>query len=723
MRRLTVLAALVTIVAGCTSGGSPATTSTTAPPPAPTTTTSTSTSTSTTTTSTTMVPVIAGRPASAFEATLEEVPLLSEGSWPGPAWPRTLDDVTYLDTVPAEFRAVLERNWIAVEPQAGFSRDWLAQPSQWSAVYIHRVEYEGTAAFVTTDMAAHAWHLVFDKVLRDAEEQRLLPVLERFLANAVEAARAQAESLRGTDVADAAMRAQEFWEAAATVTGVDVGPIGERAREEVALVEAHTDVSTSPTVGGVCSPEDRSGCVDYSLMTPRGHYTASDDLTRYFKGMSVLGGVGFSIDDPDMLRVGLLVFRPIVADPGLATDWATIYDPTVFLVGTADDYTPFEAAAAAGEALQDPESLADPALVADVGDRLRTVRPVEIDPEVPSARVMGPRFVLDAWILDQLTHPSVPDRTSPSSLDVASVFGDDLAAEVQAPEASAFPGYGETVAELAADVDGRTIDDWGRTVYDGWLYALQAVWASKDLDVYPPLMRTDAWAAKDLDTGLGSFTELKHDTILYAKQGFAEGEGPPDQVPPLHWVEPDPVTFGRFAALARMLRDGLVSGELMAAESDEENLYDDDPTNDSRVAVDQLIAMLDRLARIAGDELAGRPISADDNDWLGSIGGSLEQIEFMTAPSAFEPDPSPLVADIFTDFARNDPYLEVATGPPDVIYVVVPDAGGGFEVATGAVYSFYEFWNDERLTDEEWWDRVAAEDLPDRPSWWIASFG
>ncbi len=42
---------------------------------------------------------------------------------------------------------------------------------------------------------------------------------------------------------------------------------------------------------------------------------------------------------------------------------------------------------------------------------------------------------------------------------------------------------------------------------------------------YPPFMQTQAWTRKDLQTSLGSWTELKHDTILYAKQVMAEMGG------------------------------------------------------------------------------------------------------------------------------------------------------------------------------------------------------
>ena len=49
---------------------------------------------------------------------------------------------------------------------------------------------------------------------------------------------------------------------------------------------------------------------------------------------------------------------------------------------------------------------------------------------------------------------------------------------------------------------------------------------------YPAFMHNNAWTHKDLQTALGSWTELKHDTILYAKQVMAEmgGGGPEEPV-------------------------------------------------------------------------------------------------------------------------------------------------------------------------------------------------
>ena len=679
-------------------------------------------------------PVLIPTQSRGFGATLDEVPLIVEGSYPGPDWPRSLDGVVFVDAVPAALHEDLLRNGFVIEPSTSEYPfpEALAWSTQFSSTYEQLGPYgeaAGRPVFVTTDVGYHLWHQVFDFVLRDTEERQLLAILETLVGGLLSAARDRTVAVAGTPMEDATVRATNHLEAVATTLRLDVGPISERAADEVALVEAHTQTAVSPTVGGSCGElPPTASCVDYSLMTPRGHYTRSEELTRYFKAMSMLGNTGFSVTDVNTLRVGLVIAHLLANDPDLAAAWATIYDPTAFLVGTADDYTPFEAAAAAADVgvdLSDLSALTSDETVASVGDALLASREVQIDPHRASLRTMGSRFVLDSWIYDQLTDPGVPGRTRPDPLDLASVVGSDFADGVQnaASEPATYPDYERKVAELREATAARTIDQWGETVYSGWLYALQPEWVMPHPDAFPPFMRTTAWESKSHNTGFASYAELKHDTILYAKQGIAEGEAPEPPPPPRHWVEPDPVAFGRLAALARMMRDGLTGAGLMLDgdyDTEDGNPWNEDET--ARWAADYLIDMLDRFTRLAGDELDVLPISADDNVWLSEIGGRIGWL--VEAVNRGEIEATPIIADIFLDpFA--DEVLEVGTGPLDTIHVLVPDDEGHFQVATGSVYSYYQFWGPrpERLTDEEWRDRIVAGDLPERPSWWTDELG
>jgi len=557
---------------------------------------------------------------------------------------------------------------------------------------------------VTTDAGYHEWHLVFSKALRDTETQVLLPLLEDLVAGLLAASDEDIDLPDDPTWRAVPADVHLYLEAVATVLGLDAGVIGDRASEEVGLVDLHAATADSPTLGVE---------VDYTLMTPRGHYTRSEDLTRYFKAMAMLGATPFPVNDPDALRrawylSSLLTTRPILLDA-----WQRIYETTSFLVGAADDYTPTELMAA----LEATGGGSDDDTMAAVGAALQATRPVLIDAEKASVRVMGARFVLDSFLLDQLIHPQVWQRLQASVLDVAAAMGSDwaLAQQEAAGVPTAYPEYGERLSALRALVADRPPADWGGTVYDAWLYAILPMWLSRG-EEYPDYMQTEAWAARSHQGGFGSYAELKHDTVLYSKQGFAEGDAPLPPAPPRHWVEPDPVPFERLAEAARLLRTGLAQRELL--------------TDGTRDLLDGLVAMEARFGRIARDELAGRAITTADNDWLAAIGSEFELLWLEAGDAEPEhlggfgenPDSkAPVVVDIM-----SNPWdaLEIATGGFDTMYVLVPNDAGHFQVAIGAVYAFYEFWvpRGERLTDEEWRQMIANGEVPDRPTWLAALY-
>jgi hypothetical protein len=149
--------------------------------------------------------------------------------------------------------------------------------------------------------------------------------------------------------------------------------------------------------------------------------------------------------------------------------------------------------------------------------------------------------------------------------------------------------------------------------------------------------------------------------------------------------------------------------------------------------LDEYIAMTGRLAGIAADELAGRPISEQDNDWLRYIGSTLESIWWATGERSSRSEPAAADQDaaIIADIMRGldpqtglDQVIEIGTGFVDRIYVIVPDDQGGFHVASGGVYSYYEFpWpTGDRLTDEAWREMLRGGEAPDRPGWQATLF-
>ncbi len=651
-------------------------------------------------------------------------PLGDERPYPGAATPTSIKRVLIAETsswVRDDRRLVkmLERQGFAV--RAGTDRFFhAAYDFAW---------YARRPLYVTTDAMYHTWHLVFDKVLRDAEQKSLLPILKRLLTGAVPAARAQQRTLAGTPLAEAAERATAYYEAAAVLAGLDLGTTSDRAAKEVALARKAAEVARSPVSGVVdCQFPDRfDGCVDYSLFRPRGHYDRTPKLRRYFAAMSVLGQEWFGLAPAnDGVLPGLLVTRVVIADPKLQADWQAIYEPTAFLVGLADDVTPSEVAVAADA--QVPAWRDDPSALVGIDTRrlaaaIVAAHPTRIDPERAGIRLMGARFTLDAYVLDQLAWPNVGTVEQPrvhlSALDVAAALGSDLALKTQLDAGEgAYEHYETQLTKMASLVASRQPSDWAGTVYDAWLASLESQLAPHGA-AYPDYMRTPAWAAKSLQTALASYAELKHDTILYAKQGSAGESGGIEEEStwePRHWVEPDPVAFLRLAAGASLLRDGMSQRDLLPA-SDRDTL-------------DTFIELSTWLGGVATRELGGRVVNDKQNERLEGIGSELEYLWFATADlSGAEGYPGPsegsdaLVADIYRS---SGAYLEEATGFVDTIWVIVPLGDGRFELASGGVFAYHEFrWpaDNPRLTDTEW--RSMLDDAENaqatspvaRPSW------
>ncbi len=707
IRRLLVLASIVAVAAaaGCTSkeaGPSPQ-------PPTVTTTEATTESVTTTTTTPTPAPVALTLPVSLVRfAQYTSVPLTGAGAapYPGPPTPRSLEGVRVVPEVrralgqPGVSDALAERGFVVVP----------ADLRLFHFAY-QGAEYEGWPVFVTTDAAYHTWHLVFDKLLRSLEQELLLPKLETLVAGLLEAAGAQTAEAAGTPVEDAASRAEQLFQVAAAELGLPV-TLGPLAEQEMALVDAHGGLEDSPIA---------SAPVDYSLFTPRGHYTRNADLTRYFVAMSVLGQLASclpgTIDCPGLepARTAILAARALARNPELVELWRELYEPTAFLVGLADDYTPIEVAAAAQAAvpagLEDATAFADDAVVQNVVEALAAARPVLISPDRAAIRFMGTRFVIDSYVLDQLLYPNVgtsdKPRLIPSALDLAAAFGSEFAHGVlEQMGETAYENYDAQLEALREVVAARPPEDWGSTVYDAWLAAVEPMFVSR-AEAYPDFMRTEAWAAKAHQTGFGSYAELKHDTILYTKQAVAEGgDGLP--IPSRrNWVEPEPVAFARLAAVADLMRAGL----------DERGLLTEEQAGLLRDAT-ELFGFLERVAQ---DELAGGPISRKDNERLTNLGGELEGYFWRTSDqSATGETEADQDAAIVADVASSAKgVLEVGTGRIDRIYVLVPDDEGMFQVAVGGVYSYYEFTNPpgERLTDEAWRATLDAGEAPGRPAW------
>jgi hypothetical protein len=123
--------------------------------------------------------------------------------------------------------------------------------------------------------------------------------------------------------------------------------------------------------------------IDYSQFVPRGHYTRSEDLKKFFRAMMIYGLSPFASSDDTPLVQGLLWTRALYSK-GLDKDWERIYEPTTFFVGRADDLRPDEyrdISARVYGASAGIEGFGDDAKLATLKDELKAARAASINPE------------------------------------------------------------------------------------------------------------------------------------------------------------------------------------------------------------------------------------------------------------------------------------------------------------------------------------------------------
>jgi len=505
---------------------------------------------------------------------------------------------------------------------------------------------------------------------------------------------------------------------------------------------------------------------DYSQYVPRGHYTKTPALKRYFKAMMYMGRLTFLVKGGDpygpgakylvsaaeakrqTLTAAVLTeaLEKAALDDGLraAEVWARIYDVTAFMVGLADDlgYEEYSSILknpavfnlnavpkgmlTAGFLLSDENffvfkkqvaAMQPPAIYSGTGNVVTAdpeglagiANPEELDKVLARTmgfRLMGQRFVPDSYWMGRLVTPAVrkplgdkrpftlgmtalgPRRVFPRGLDVAALLGSKRAADIMAETGdAAYDGYDKAFAGLQEQLAGLSETDWNINLYWSWLYCLKPLLGEFG-EGYPTCMRQPEWQDKELATALGSWSQLRHDTILYVKQSYAPKEGEVSRIPAKRpgYVEPVAEFYGRLLALCRLTKDRMAAMKCL-----------DDQMTRRLAETEKLLA---RLLDISKRELENKVLAEDDYEFIRTFAGALQR-----ASVGFQEQDTKttLVADVHTD-ANTRKVLEEATGELGLLVVVSKLPDGKLYAACGPVFTYYEFKQPmaDRLTDGAW---------------------
>ena len=633
-----------------------------------------------------------------------------------------------------EHFACLQRSPLKLDPEEqrifdhqGLVLSHQLAPRPFAMLYLEAFHAD-LPVFISADAIMHAWHRAYDELLVQTERTAFAPLVGELLSGM----RKRLVTARAKPAVRAALD-DYLTVAHSLLLDKPLLPNAGGSAQKVAsaFASAHSARGNSLELFG------KKRHTDLTQFKPRGHYESHKDLIPYFRAMIWLGRMDFRVFQTlptgaqqfqrDELEAALLM-RDLMDNRAMAL-WSAVDQGLAAFIGMHDNATPKDVDALLSSlkarSLRDTERLSD----SQLQDGLRKVgfgsQRILSDwmgklPGVPALAnnsafaLFGQRYTLDGHALHSFVEDRVPGRKLPSALDVGfSVLRNNTALGLMgsAPQESTLGG---ALAAMRTFVDSQKEDYWKSSFYTLWLAALRGM-APADGGGLPKSARTDAWQRRTLLTQLGSWSELRHDTVLYAKQSYTTYIlcNFPDA-----YVDPYPEVYRRLTQSSEL---GLaLAGRLESASGKKL-----DAVRSYFTEAKQTFSKLEQMAR---RQLQGKRLTTEQLAWVnqmivaqprkgggGGCGGDngvtysgwYRQL-FYTADIE---DADVSIADVHT---AEEGILHVGKRFP-LKAVVSIDDGSGPRVFTGAVYSFHQVISRDRVSDSEW---EAQEEPTDEP--WLA---
>lgn len=472
----------------------------------------------------------------------------------------------------------------------------------------------------------------------------------------------------------------------------------------------------------------------------------------------------------------LLLAKKFASDKDIQYRWGRLYVITSFFVGFSDDLGPMEYAAAIKKIFADNENIKIDELVDKIEDIRKIIKEQFPTPKIYSGlgnakltfvfpspitdeqintlkkeaekvlantqgfRMLGQQEVVDSYLFSKLVYPYSGEyngdknkkpftyvvtptgqrvRGFPRGLDIMALLGSKRAKEIITELGDVnYSNYEKIFNELKQEIDSLPTSEWYKNLYWNWLYVLKSL-LQEFGNGYPTFMQTKAWQDKELNTALASWTELRHDTILYVKQSYtmAEMGGGEEEFPVVGYVEPVPEFYLRLLNLSKMTKNGLMRF-LTKDELERIKVAD---------ALDKFNNILSRLLSISKTELENKELTEDDYDFIKYFGTQLKSINEILVKASYQDQVDPdmfkttMIADVHTD-GNTKQILEEGVGYIKTLIVAYRLPNNRILIGAGPVFSYFEFKQpiSNRLTDKTW-RQMLKNNQPAEPEW-IKSF-
>jgi len=459
--------------------------------------------------------------------------------------------------------------------------------------------------FITSDSLLNGFHVLYEESIVRLEQAnaRKLGGILKFIWGSLQTAD---KPFKGKPqlVAAAKTRAKIVVATAMRLLGEEPAqldaPLAALVKEEVKRIEAAQGQQKPKWLG---PPDPGFMALDYTRYRPRGFYTKTPALQRYFRAVSWLQSIPFRISNDEEL-VSIVMMGNGIADSS-DDDKADSSDDDkreklaeflkVFhaFVGPSDDMSLLSLTHThhSGIFLEEvqgglPELRKEVSQATNDGEAPEINDQLALPPGNPTQaaelcfRVLPAYRTPDAVLFQRTTDLRKFRRDFPTGLEVCAVLGSSYARSRLA---------GQQQGKLLVEIDRCKPLLVGTSLYAEYLTCLEALTAKPEPDA-PPFMSGEAWQIKSCQTVLSGWAQLRHTWTLQAKQTVSYFGG--DITPP-GFVEPVPEFFARMARLVEGTETALKEAGALTADPKE-------LAADLRAAVD----LMERQRKIQKDKNA-----------------------------------------------------------------------------------------------------------------------
>ncbi len=581
----------------------------------------------------------------------------------------------------------------------------------------------------TTDALLHSVYLSYDSILVELENNLFIPSLNGILLGSLEYAK------RNYKTGDPALDVQDQLTTALLLLDRNRSDV-----EHTPSADAHLTLVDAQQMS-MMKLYGTDTSIDFSQFKPRGHYTQSAKLKAYFQAMMWLSRADLAFDlrrktasGPSFARTkqGALILWDCLVNSGTYADWIKMNAYIEYMVGQSDGLNAkgMGVVAEAMKIKKLPDALAafnearfDSALAATGLGVQVILSQAKVYTDTSHSLDLSPvfsfmpqRFILDSYTFSQAVYP-ITGALMPSGLHAAFALGDNSVLLDTTFSESRVPG---SLGAQRALYDGISPEGWQSNLYMSWLGFLRKLNGAEGNTHVSPVFRTRAWREKMRNTQLASWAQLRHNTILYAKQSYTGGTS---CTFPKAYVEPYPDFFTAVAAYAH------AGGNLFKT---------------ARPPVADYFAKLEdisgKLADIAKNTAQGLSPTDAQSAWLKTalvshppaipMCGAVETYDgwffdlLYRRPMEVATAQDWTIADVHThpkDETAPDMVLEVGTGGIHLAAVAVQE-DSCVTMYVGPVSSYYEIMHTgdlKRMNDDEWRQSLLAAPAtgPTQPAW------